>query len=255
MNGESRTSDRVVCVIPARYESTRFPGKPLVSIGGRPMVAWVVQRALDTPEIDEVIVATDHEGIFEAASSAGARAVMTRPDHPSGTDRVAEAIQGVDADLIVNLQGDEPLMPPAVIGRLVRLMQPSGVGMGTVAVRFHPGIGDPSDPNLVKVVVAEDGRALYFSRACIPYHREGGEPVVPLWHWGLYAYRRDLLEQFVRWPPSPLERCEKLEQLRALEHGVRIQVAVIEEPLRGAGVDTPGDVPVVERLLAERGEL
>lgn len=249
-------SNRTVAVIPARYASTRFPGKPLVNIAGKPMIQWVYEQAQAATAVDEVLVATDDSRIASAVDAFGGQAVMTSADHASGTDRIAEAmaVHGAPADLVINLQGDEPLMPPSVIDALIKAMRESSAEMGTVAVPFGQKTGSPEDPNLVKVVLAGDGRALYFSRAPIPFSRKGGVSVTPLWHWGIYAYRRSFLEQFVKWPPGRLEQCEKLEQLRALENGASIRVIVVESA-GSVGVDLPEDVEAVERVLLERGEI
>ncbi len=246
------TTEKVLCVIPARYASSRFPGKPLAPIAGKPMIQWVCERAAAAETVDEVLVATDDSRIREAVRAFGGRAVMTRPDHPSGTDRIAEAVRPRNAAIIVNLQGDEPLMPPEIIDRLVRAMQEDQAEMGTVAVPFDHAGGNPEDPNRVKVVLDARGFALYFSRAPIPFPRPGGQPLVPLWHWGLYAYRRDFLDRFVRWPPGRLEQCEKLEQLRALENGARIRVVVCTPPGPTLAVDTPEDLAEVARILENR---
>ncbi len=250
MSTVSSKPGRVVAVIPARYGSSRFPGKPLAMIAGKPMIRRVVERAQAAKLVDEVIVATDDRRIFDAVQAFGGRAVMTSPDHPSGTDRIAEAVKGVEADLVVNVQGDEPLIPPRVIDALVAKMRESGSEMGTVAVTLDPKSAEFANPNIVKAVVDISGRALYFSRATVPFQRADGEGVPALWHWGIYAYRRDFLEQFVKWPQSPLEKCEKLEQLRALEHGARIQV-LTETESWSIGVDVPEDVAKVEKLLAK----
>ena len=244
---------RVVAVIPARYASTRFPGKPLALIAGVPMIQRVYDRVKAATSVAEVLVATDDERIARAVRAFGGRVAMTSPDHASGTDRIAEAVTGLDADLIVNVQGDEPLLPPQVIDRLVAAMRSSQAEMGTVAVPFAMASPELRNPNVVKVVVTAAGSALYFSRAPIPFLREGGEGMEPLWHWGIYAYRREFLEQFVRWPQSRLEKCEKLEQLRALENGARIQV-LVEAGFPSAGVDVPADVPRVEQLLREQAK-
>jgi 3-deoxy-manno-octulosonate cytidylyltransferase (CMP-KDO synthetase) len=159
-------------------------------------------------------------------------------------------VKGVGADLVINVQGDEPLIPPRVIDALVKNMRESGSEMGTVAVTLDPKTAEFANPNIVKVVVDAAGRALYFSRATIPFQRADGEAMPALWHWGIYAYRREFLEQFVEWPPSPLEKCEKLEQLRALEHGARIQV-LTETESWSIGVDVPEDIAKVEKLLAK----
>ena len=176
---------------------------------------------------------------------------MTSPNHQTGTDRIAEAVANVDADLIINVQGDEPLMAASVLSRLIAKMRSSGAEMGTAAVPFSASGRDPSDVNAVKVVLDQAGMALYFSRSLIPYPRKGGVPVEPLLHWGLYAYRRDFLDKFVSWPRGALEACESLEQLRALEHGARISVIVTTE--RSVGVDVPEDIELVERMIKEKG--
>ena len=248
-----RASGRVVAVIPARYASSRFPGKPLVSLAGKPMIQWVYERARQAETVDEAVVATDHTGIRDAVEAFGGKAVMTSPDHASGTDRVAEAVSGIDGDLVVNVQGDEPLLPSDVIDTLVGAMRTTGAEMGTVAVPIGINSKEFFDPNVVKTILDDQGFALYFSRLPIPFCREGGVPVEPLWHWGLYAYRRKFLAQFVRWPQGRLEQCEKLEQLRALEHGARIRV-IVHSGDQSVGVDVPEDVAEVEALLRERGD-
>jgi 3-deoxy-manno-octulosonate cytidylyltransferase (CMP-KDO synthetase) len=253
-SSQTPAAGRTVAVIPARYGSTRFPGKPLALIGGKPMLQWVCERAQAADGIAEVLVATDDERIVRAAEGFGVRAVMTSPDHASGTDRIAEAIRDVAAEVVVNVQGDEPLLPPAVISRLVADMRATGAEMGTVAVPLGQSSVEFRNPNVVKVVINASGDALYFSRAPVPWPREGGKAGEALWHWGIYAYRRDFLERFVCWPPSPLERCEKLEQLRALENGARIRV-LVERHAHSAGVDVPEDVAKVEHLLRQRGEI
>lgn len=245
---------RTVVVIPARYASTRFPGKPLALIAGRPMIEWVYRRAKAATSVDEVLVATDDPRIAQAVAGFGGRAVMTDPDLPSGTDRVAAALRGVEADLVINVQGDEPVLPSRVIDALVAAMRASQAEMGTVAVPLGLTSAEFKNPNVVKVVVNHQGLALYFSRAQIPYPRDGQAACEALWHWGIYAYRREFLEQYISWPPSRLEQCEKLEQLRALENGVRIQV-IIEREAQSAGVDVPEDVAKVEALLRARGEV
>jgi len=242
---------RTVAVIPARYGSTRFPGKPLALICGKPMVQWCYESTAKCKDLDDVVVATDDDRILKAVEAFGGKAIMTSPNHPTGTDRIAEAVRGVDADLIVNVQGDEPLMSANVLSRLVHTMRESGAQMGTAAVPFGKTGRDPMDPNAVKVIVDRKGFALYFSRSLIPYPRKGGTPVEPLLHWGLYAYRRDFLQDFVTWERGKLEACESLEQLRALENGARISVIVTDE--RSVGVDVPEDIPLVEKMIAEAG--
>ena len=240
---------RTIAVIPARYGSTRFPGKPLALIAGKPMVQWCYESTSKCKELDDILVATDDQRIVDAVTAFGGKAVMTSPNHATGTDRIAEAIQGDAADLIVNVQGDEPLMSANVLSRLILAMRESGAEMGTAAVPFKETGRDPQDPNAVKVVVDKRGFALYFSRSLIPFPRKGGVPVEPLLHWGLYAYRRDFLNSFVKWERGSLEACESLEQLRALENGARISVIVTNE--RSVGVDVPEDIALVEKLIRE----
>ncbi len=244
-------SNRTIAVLPARYASTRFPGKPLAKILGKPMIQWTCESVSRCKDLDEVLVATDDQRICDAVASFGGKAVMTSPNHQTGTDRIAEAIQNDPADLIVNAQGDEPLVSAEVLSRLIAMMRETGAEMGTVAVPFCKTDRDPHDPNAVKVVVDKQGFALYFSRSLIPFPRQGGVPVEPLLHWGLYAYRRDFLEQFVKWPIGTLENCEKLEQLRALENGAKICVLVTE--VQSSGVDVPEDIPRVEAEVRRNG--
>ena len=241
---------RTIAVIPARYGSTRFPGKPLALIAGKPMVQWCYESTSKCKELDDVLVATDDQRIADAVAAFCGKAVMTAPNHATGTDRIAEAIQGDAADLILNVQGDEPLMSADVLSRLIRKMRESGAEMGTAAVPFKETGRDPMDPNAVKVVVDKQGFALYFSRSLIPYPRKGCTPVEPLLHWGLYAYRREFLNSFVTWERGTLEACESLEQLRALENGARICVIITNE--RSVGVDVPEDIALVEKLIHER---
>lgn len=232
-----------VVVIPARYASVRFPGKPLVRETGKPLIQHVYERARQASLIGEVIVATDDRRIVDAVSSFGGRAVLTRDDHPSGTDRVAEVAEGLDAEIVVNVQGDEPEMDPAHVDELVRLLQnDTAVSMATLACPFPAG-ADPRDPNAVKVVCDARGRALFFSRSLIPYPRDdSGQAARPadwLLHLGIYAYRRECLIALAGLPPTPLEQQEKLEQLRALEHGYAIAVGVVDRAV--VGIDTPED--------------
>ena len=237
-------SEKVAVVIPARYASSRFPGKPLAVLAGKPMILHVCEKAAASCA-DMVMVATDDERIFNAVSSAGFKAVMTRKNHPSGTDRICEAIAGTDAQIVINVQGDEPLIPSSVIDELIALMKAhSELDMATVAV---PAVREKMTENNVKVVFGTDHAALYFSRAPIPFLRSGGVEA-PMWlHWGIYAYRRSALEKFVTLPPSPLENCEKLEQLRALENGMKIYV--LTSNLSSIGVDTPEDLAKAEAAI------
>lgn len=247
-------------VIPARYASSRLPAKPLLDLGGKPMVVRVAERAARSGAA-EICVATDHAEVAAAARAHGVDVLMTRADHPSGTDRLAEvaALKGWGDEVpVVNVQGDEPLIEPELIAQTARRLVDSGADIATVA---HP-IADAADffnPNVVKVVCRADGDALYFSRAPMPYARdhfarEGGGETLPaafpaLRHVGLYAYKARFLKAYARLAPSPLEGFEALEQLRALWHGYRITVAVVDHP-PPAGVDTPEDAARVRRLFA-----
>jgi 3-deoxy-manno-octulosonate cytidylyltransferase (CMP-KDO synthetase) len=241
----------IIGIIPARYSSTRFPGKPLARICGKPLIQHVVERCQQAKALSEVVVATDDTRIWEVAQGF-CRAEMTAPTHPSGSDRIAEVAARSACDAIVNIQGDEPLIEPSVIDAVARAL--AQAEMSTAATR----ITDPEEydnPNVVKVVVNAAGRALYFSRCAIPYLREAASRSVEeqlaafafLKHLGIYGYRRATLLRLVKYPVSPLEAAEKLEQLRALENG--IPIAVVKVDYDGAGVDVPSDVARVERLL------
>lgn len=240
---------KTAAVIPARYGSTRFPGKVLAELCGKPMIQWVYEKAAASIA-DEVIIATDEPKVAKVVEGFGGRAVMTSPNHPSGTDRISEAVQGLDCDIIINVQGDEPLIPTSVIDGLIRKMQEdASIEMGTVAVpRLRSEI--ENDPNKVKVVFDERNFALYFSRSMLPYLREGGKDTKTYLHWGIYAYRREILDRFVRLPEGRLESCEKLEQLRALENGIRIYVMLSD--LESIGVDTPEDLKRAEMKIREK---
>ncbi|MGC9518838.1 MAG: 3-deoxy-manno-octulosonate cytidylyltransferase [Desulfuromonadaceae bacterium] len=241
----------VVAIIPARYASTRFPGKPLALIHGKPMLQYVYERTCQATLVDEVIVATDDERILSAAEDFGARAVLTSACHETGTDRLAEVAAGLEkADLVVNVQGDEPMIAPEMIDTAIApLGERPDISMGTLMA----DIAAPEDfnnPNVVKVVTDQQGLALYFSRSPIPFTRD----VVPdtaclnaRRHIGLYVYRRDFLLRYPHLNPTPLEKAEKLEQLRALEHGYRIHVALTTH--LSIGVDTPEDLEKVKALL------
>ena len=233
----------IIAVIPARYASTRLPGKPLLSDTGRPLIQHVVEAARQASRITRVIVATDDPRIFRAVEAFGGEAVMTRSDHPSGTDRVAEVAAGLpDAGIIVNLQGDEPEVSGHALDLVASLLEiDPDTPMSTLATPIR-NASTYRDPSCVKVVVGRNGRALYFSRSPIPHHRDGlppdGAPIAHL-HLGLYAYRREFLLELATLPPSPLEQLEKLEQLRVLEAGHPIAVGLVDEP--GVGIDTPED--------------
>lgn len=226
-----------VAIIPARYGSTRFPGKPLADATGRPLIQHVCEQVGRAERIHSVIVATDDERIRDAVTAFGGQVVMTRYDHPNGTSRLAEVAADLSDEIIVNVQGDEPEIDPAVIDAAVdALAAKPDCAMATVASPFAAD-EDPADPNVVKVVLRCDGTALYFSRAVIPFDRDQTGAVSPLRHVGLYVYRRALLLTYPTLSPTPLEQTEQLEQLRVLEHGGSIAVAVM--PTHHSGIDTP----------------
>ncbi|MEE2840682.1 MAG: 3-deoxy-manno-octulosonate cytidylyltransferase [Acidobacteriota bacterium] len=233
-----------VGVIPARFNSTRLPGKPLIEIAGKPMIQWVHQRARQASRLDDIIVATDDERIFRAVEGFEGKAVMTSADHPSGTDRVAEVAQSIEGDVFINIQGDEPLIPTETIDSVCAPFErDADIQVTTACVQ----ISDPAEvnsPHAVKVVFDPQGRALYFSRATIP-HRRGVGSVYK--HLGIYGYRRDFLRVFSSLPVSPLEKIERLEQLRLLENGIPIHV--VEVPQDSLGVDTDEDLDRVRPLL------
>ncbi|HJW08709.1 MAG TPA: 3-deoxy-manno-octulosonate cytidylyltransferase [Holophagaceae bacterium] len=260
---------RTLAVLPSRFQATRFPGKPLAPIAGRPMIAWVFEAASRAAGVDKVVVATDDGRIAEAVRCFGGEALMTEPELPSGTDRTAAALAQLEArgeryDCVLNIQGDEPAMHPETVAAVVALMaeQPE-LPMGTAACPFAHA-DELFNPNAVKVVVDDARRALYFSRSPIPYLRNSAifEPDFRPWmqleqlaffkrHLGLYAYRPDALRTFTKLPPHPLEQLEMLEQLRALAAGIAIGVA--STPHLSLGVDVPGDVAAAEALLRSRG--
>ena len=232
-----------IAIIPARFASTRFPGKPLAAETGKPLIQHVVERVREAKRVSRVVVATDDARIFDAVERFGGQAVMTG-EHPNGTSRIAEAIEklGDDAELIVNVQGDEPEVPADTIDALIAgLADDADAQMATLGCPFDPH-EDPSNPNVVKLVVDRHDRAMYFSRSLIPYDRDaemlGTQPTVALLkHPGLYAYRRSFLKLYPTLPPTPLEEAEKLEQLRVLEHGLPIRI--IRAPAPHPGIDTP----------------
>lgn len=238
---------RVAVIIPARYGAQRFPGKPLADLAGKPVIAHVVERARRARGVDVVAVATDDERIAAAVARAGGEAILTGPA-ATGTDRVAQAARKLQPrpTLVVNLQGDEPLIEPGVIETLVRAMEESGAEMGTLVRPIDPDEVDR--PQVCKVVTDLAGRALYFSRAPIPCRRAGGISPRMRAHVGMYAFTAAFLDRFAALAPGQLEQEESLEQLRALEHGFRIQVA--ETTYRGFGIDTPDDLERARALLA-----
>ncbi|HVI95775.1 MAG TPA: 3-deoxy-manno-octulosonate cytidylyltransferase [Anaeromyxobacter sp.] len=238
---------RVAVIIPARFGAQRFPGKPLADLAGKPLIAHVVERARAARGVDVVAVATDDERIARAAAAAGAEAILTGPA-PTGTDRVAQAARKLQPvpDLVVNLQGDEPLIEPEAIETLVDAMSESGAKMGTLARPLDPE--ELTRAQVVKVVTDLHGDALYFSRAPIPHRRAGGKSPLARAHVGIYAFTAAFLQEFAALPPGVLEVEESLEQLRALEHGHRIRVA--DTGYKGFGIDTPEDLERARALLA-----
>lgn len=238
----------VVIVIPARYVSARFPGKALAELWGKPLIQHVYERARRARLAERVIVATDDGRIAAAARGFGAEVAMTSPDHPSGTDRVAEVARGTECDLVANVQGDEPLIEPGAIDAAIAPLAADGsIPMGTLCCPVE-AVAELADPNVVKVVVDQEGFALYFSRLPIPFVRDRRAGVVRYRHIGLYVYRRDFLLELAKLPPTPLEQAERLEQLRALEHGHRIRVVQVASAW--PGVDTPGDLERVRGMGA-----
>lgn len=246
----------IVGVIPSRWGSTRFPGKSLAMIAGKPMIQWVVERVKLARKLESVIVATDDQRIADCVDSLaidGVRVAMTRPDHPSGTDRIAEAVQDLEIDAVINVQGDEPLIDPDLIDELAGVIASGEWDMATAATPIQDET-QINDPSVVKALFNRHGQALYFSRSTIPHIREpeGISKTGIYWrHIGIYAYRRDYLLKLVAEPPCALENLEKLEQLRALDMGCRMKVIQTED--FGIGVDTPSDVAKAEALLAQLG--
>jgi 3-deoxy-manno-octulosonate cytidylyltransferase (CMP-KDO synthetase) len=236
----------VVAVLPARYASTRLPGKPLLKDTGKFLIQHVYEQAKKCAGLDRILVATDDERILEAVKSFGGEAVMTSPHHPSGTDRIAEAVREIDCAKVVNLQGDEPEIEPELITALVGLLD--GAEMATLAAPFD-NAADAALSNRVKVVIDRHHNALYFSRSRIPYANGSAPPA--LLHLGLYGYTKAFLQRYVTLDRTPLEQAEKLEQLRALEHGYKIKVGIVRRPSRG-GIDTPEDYAAfVKRMRGE----
>lgn len=243
-----------LAVIPARYASTRFPGKPLATIAGRSMVQRVVERVRQAQRISRIVVATEDERIKSAVESFGGEAIITRRDHRTGTDRVAEVATHIAANIYVNVQGDEPLIDPGTVDAIIEAMcEDDSIQLATPCTAIlQPN--DIMDPNVVKVVRDFDGNALYFSRAPIPWVRDTGS-VTAARHWkhiGLYGYRRDALLEFPTLPPGELERIEQLEQLRWLENG--FQIRVVETNYDAVSVDVPEDVERIVKILSDRGE-
>ena len=238
---------KVLCVIPARYASTRLPGKPLALIAGKPMIQHVYERACHAVMPQEVVVATDSKIVADAVKEFGGKVMMTSPDHPSGTDRLAEvALSYPDIDVIVNVQGDEPMIPPEVIDRLAQAFaDDNDLKMATLKTLM--GEEDYNNPNAVKVVTDQNGYALYFSRSLLPYPRNRKADFKVYKHVGIYAYRRSFLLSYAAYEPTPLEQIEGLEQLRVLENGQRIKV--LESKFQGIGIDTQEDLDAINALF------
>lgn len=225
-------------IIPARFASTRFPGKTIAAETGRPLVQHVVDQCRKCTKAKQIIVAVDDDRISSALAPFQTRCILTSPSHTSGTDRVAEIARKLDFDIVVNVQGDEPEIEPDIIDRLINRLETTDDDMVTAATPFPPG-SSPEDPNLVKVVLNSSGRAMYFSRSPIPHHRDRSLTPPPAYylHLGIYGYRRDFLLQYASWKPTPAEQAEKLEQLRVLEHGRSIGVIIVSRATHG--IDTP----------------
>lgn len=238
----------LVGILPARWGSSRFPGKPLHILAGKPLIQHVWDRCLGCSKLDEIFVATDDNRIRDVVLGFGGKVIMTSPEHPTGTDRLAEAVKSLPhATHIINIQGDEPLIDPALIDDLAAAMMADPELPMATAANIIDDEAAIADPNVVKVVLDASGHALYFSRSPIPYRRTTPAGLVVYRHKGLYGYRRDFLERFVTWPPSVLEQTESLEQLRALENGARIRVLITTDD--SIGLDTPEQALLVESLL------
>ena len=238
---------KVIGVIPARYKSVRLPGKPLALIHGKPMVQWVYEKAAAAKSLDEVIVATDDIKIMRAVWSFGGKAVLTSKSARSGTDRVAETVRKMAADVVVNIQGDEPMVSPKSIDAVVEpFYQDKNLQMATVAT-FSDNPLDAQSPNVVKVILNEKGNAIYFSRSPIPFYRDEKNFKGYYHHCGLYAYRKKFVLKMASWKQTPLEIAESLEQLRVLENGVDIRVVVVKNG--SVGVDTPSDLEKIKELM------
>jgi len=237
---------RAAAVIPVRYQSSRFPGKPLALILGKPMIQRVYEGVREARLVDRIIVATDDERIRKVVESFGAEAVLTSRDHKSGTERAAEVMQIIDNNIIINVQGDEPLVTGGLVDSLVEALQDEDVPMASLMAKVYD-LGLLADPNVNKVVTDQDGFALYFSRAPIPYQASD----FFYQHIGIYGYKREFLIEFAKMKPSRLERLERLEQLRALESGCRIKM--VEAAVPTLSVDTPGDIIKVEDFLKKKG--
>ena len=244
-----KRSSKAVGIIPARWSSTRFPGKPLHLIANKPLLRHVWEQCRRAKRLDAVIIATDDMRIAKAAFDWGAEIAMTSKNHQSGTDRIAEVVRKTRRfDLILNIQGDEPLVEPVLLNRFVETLRSNREIDIVTAAHPFANAAEAASPHQVKVIVDGDGNALYFSRYAIPFPRNRAVPVKYLRHQGVYGFRRQALLDFVKWKPTPLERAESLEQLRALENGVKVHVLLMKHG--SPGVDTPADAKALERKLA-----
>ncbi|HJO92125.1 MAG TPA: 3-deoxy-manno-octulosonate cytidylyltransferase [Victivallales bacterium] len=238
---------KIIICIPARYGSTRFPGKALADLKGKPVVQWTYEKAC-LSIADEVIIATDNDEIYNTAQSFGAKCAMTSEDHPSGSDRIWEAVQNIPCDIIINVQGDEPLIDVDIINKLIDLLRSNEkVEMGTVVVKTGRDIIG-QDTNVVKAVLSKDNSVLYFSRSEIPFVRDEDDNSPLYKHLGIYGYRKHILKKIISLPQSYLEKTEKLEQLRALENNIKIY-AIVADKDSGIGIDTPEDLKKAEKLI------
>ena len=248
---------KILGVIPARWGSTRFPGKPLADLCGKPMIRYVYEHAKSAKSLFDVAVATDDERICNAVLAFGGRAVMTSADHPNGTSRAEEALRkrsaesGIEYDAVINIQGDEPLLDAIMIDEVAEALSEPGVSFATLCRPLSKA--DQGNPNVVKVVMAQNGDAMYFSRSLIPYPRH--ESSVPFYqHIGIYGYTSEFLRRYAELPMTPMAEAESLEQLKALEHGYKIRVKVTSCKENGRGVDTPEDLEEVRKILMGQGE-
>lgn len=240
----------VIVCIPARFGSTRFLGKPIAKLGGKPIIQWVYEKGLAS-KAESVIIATDNEAVFKTGTEFGAKCIMTSDKHPSGTDRIWEAVKGLNCEVIINIQGDEPLIEVSTINKLIDMfLNNPSMEMGTVVVKADRALIG-SNPNAVKAVLAKDNSALYFSRSEIPFVRDTGKSFPIYKHLGIYGYRKKTLEKIVHLPQSELEKCEMLEQLRALDNGIKIYAVILDNDF-GIGIDTPEDLAKAELLVANR---
>jgi len=246
---DSEKKLNVIGIIPARWASTRLPGKVLADISGKPMIQHVWEHAKQSRLLDEVFIACDDEKVFDAAQDFGAKTIMTSPEHASGTDRIAAACKHSPAKIVLNIQGDEPLMQPEVIDSVIQALLDDSTAVVATPVKKITNEEDVANPNVVKVVMDKDGYALYFSRSTIPYNRDkkSFNDVAYYKHFGLYAYRKEFLMKFKELPASALEQTERLEQLRVLQAGYRIKI--VQTEFDSIGVDTPEDLEHVVRIL------